>query len=77
MPLAGPAAVAFRCPLQQQALQALPLSKSIERRGEGSGAKTDLPQAEEASIQKVAQSTLASHRPAQCKRDARSQVAHY
>jgi signal transduction histidine kinase len=41
---------------------------------EGSGTKTDLPQAEEASIRQVAESTVASHRPVQWKRDARSQL---
>lgn len=41
---------------------------------EGSGTKTDLPQAEEPSIREVAESAVTAHRPVQWKRDARSQV---
>ena len=41
---------------------------------EGSGQKTDLPQAEEPTIRQVAEAAIISHRPVEWKRDARSQI---
>jgi signal transduction histidine kinase len=41
---------------------------------EGSGQKTDLPQAEEPTIRQVAETAILSHRPVEWKRDARSQI---
>lgn len=41
---------------------------------EGSGQKTDLPQAEEPTIRQVAESSAAARRPFEWKRDSRSQV---
>src|ERR1700736_1152532 len=41
---------------------------------EGSGQKTDLPQAEEPTIRQVAETSAAARRPFEWKRDSRSQV---
>lgn len=41
---------------------------------EGSGQKTDLPQAEEPTIRQVIESAVVAHRPVEWKRDARSQI---
>jgi signal transduction histidine kinase len=41
---------------------------------EGSGQKTDLPQAEEPTIRQVAETAILGHRPVEWKRDARSQI---
>ena len=41
---------------------------------EGSGQKTDLPQAEEPTIRQVVETAITAHRPVEWKRDARSQI---
>jgi signal transduction histidine kinase len=41
---------------------------------EGSGQKTDLPQAEEPTIRQVVETAILAHRPVEWKRDARSQI---
>jgi hypothetical protein len=41
---------------------------------EGSGQKTDLPQAEEPTIRQVVETAIAGRRPVEWKRDARSQI---
>ena len=41
---------------------------------EGSGQKTDLPQAEEPTIRQVVEAAITAHRPVEWKRDARSQI---
>jgi signal transduction histidine kinase len=41
---------------------------------EGSGQKTDLPQAEEPTIRQLVETAITAHRPVEWKRDARSQI---
>ena len=41
---------------------------------EGSGQKTDLPQAEEPTIRQIVETAVTAHRPVEWKRDARSQI---